>query len=113
MEHLQEYELIEVVKNMMVARWMLDHSLTSNQNCVIAGRSVHNQRIEHLWKDLYSGCVSFFYSFFYYLDEVNILEKDDIRVHLVFLPVIQEQLDLFKEGWAHHSLHTINSRTPM
>ena len=36
-------------ENMIVARWMLDHSLLrSDEQCVIAGRSVHNQRIERL-----------------------------------------------------------------
>ncbi len=31
----------------------------------------------------------------------------------MFLPVIQRQLDLFKEGWGHHSLRTEHNRTPL
>ena len=70
-----------------------------------------------MWRDLYSGCVCFFYSFFYYLEDIGILNKDDERdkfaLHFVFLPLIQQQLDTFREGWAHHSLRTMRSRTPL
>ena len=58
----------------------------------------------------------YFYSIFYYLEDIDVLDTDDIRdkyaLHVVFLPVIQNQLDSFREGWAHHSLRTMNSKTP-
>ena len=38
---------------------------------------------------------------------------DLYALHIVFLPVIQTQLDIFKEGWANHSLRTENNRTPL
>ena len=99
-------------ENVMVSQWTLEHPLRGpDRHSVIAGRSVHNQRIERLWRDLYAGCVCFFYSFFYYLEDVGILNKDDVRdkyaLHLTFLP------DTFKEGWAHHSLRTMHSRSPI
>ena len=37
----------------------------------------------------------------------------EIYALLVFLLVIQEQLNSFNEAWAHHSLRTMNSKTPM
>ena len=40
-------------------------------------------------------------------------EVDQYALHFVFLPIIQIQLDIFKEGWANHPLRTENNKTPL
>ena len=41
------------------------------------GRSIHNQRFERLWRDLFTGCVSYFYHLFYHLEGEALLDQDD------------------------------------
>ena len=33
-------------------------------------------------------------------------------MHYTFLPIIQQHLDLFSQGWAHHHMRTEGNRTP-
>ena len=71
--------------------------------------------IERLWRDLYSGCVCFFYNFFHFLEDVVILNINDpldlYCLQFIALLVIQH-LNLFREGWAKHPLQTEGNRTP-
>ena len=83
---------------------------------VISGSSVHNQRIERLWRDLHDSVTKLFYRLFYYLEELDLLDRNnDIHIyalHYVFIPRVNHALKSFKEGWNNHGIRTAHNQSP-
>lgn len=52
---------------------------------------VHNQRIERLWRDLYTASISLFYHLFYFLEDAGLLDLEN-DIHLYSLPRINLSL---------------------
>ena len=100
---------------MLIAEYMI-RNRGSGRGSMITGRSMHNQRIERLWRDVFTSCVSYFYCLFRAMELESILNPDSpanlLALHCVYLPIIQQQLDSFREGWCHHRLRTEHNYSP-
>ncbi|XP_078029680.1 uncharacterized protein LOC144466496 [Epinephelus lanceolatus] len=79
-------------ENIEVAQFMVKHR-GENRNSHITGRSVHNQRIERLWRDVYIQVLDPFHVLFRNLEREGMLNPDDeshlFALHWAFLPQLQ------------------------
>ena len=95
-------------ENTEIWRFMVHHY--SSPSAVITGSSVHNERIERLWRDVKRSVSSLFIHEFCTLQDNETLDPlnnlDIFCLNWVYVPIINRTLEEFRESWNNHPLST-------
>ena len=87
-------------ENVRVSEYMLQHPLRGpGRGSVLVGRSVHNQRVERLWKDVYQNVLKFYKGLFLYLESIMLLDPlNEIHLFPYTICIFQELINIYLNG---------------
>ncbi|KAK7690570.1 hypothetical protein QCA50_005668 [Cerrena zonata] len=99
------------VEDVMIEHWGPEH------RPYLRGRSLHNVRIERLWRDVRKDTLESFRQVFMYLEEIGSLDMENtihrVCLFIVYQPRIQASLERTTNAWNNHRIRTAQNKTPI